>query len=165
MYRRSVSETSVTLSSNSPSCKVPVASTLRETVATVEQAISAFKDDPDYDTLRRLRPIDHLTVPDVLYKLTHHFRELEGKGLDHPHLRGMFVSMALQKIDFSLSRTGVVLRSTGIFGASRSRSAQIAKPRYLYFNRPFLIYVKKRQPDAQPFFVMWVDNAELLKSY
>jgi hypothetical protein len=77
----------------------------------------------------------------------------------------MFVSMALQKIDFSLSRTGVVLRSTGVMGASRSRSAQIAKPRYPYFNRPFLIYVKKRQPNAQPFFVMWVDNTELLKPY
>jgi prepilin-type processing-associated H-X9-DG protein len=144
--------------------RMPVASTLRETVATVEQAISAFKDDPDYDTLRRLRPIDRLTVPDVLYKLTHHFRELEDKDLGNAHLKDTFIFEALQTIDFSLSRTGVILRSAGYI-ASASRSAQIEKPRYLYFDRPFLIYVKKRQPEAQPFFVMWVDNAELLKPY
>ncbi len=28
-------------------------------------------------------------------------------------------------------------------------------------NRPFLIYIRKRGAD-RPFFVMWVDNAELL---
>ncbi len=144
--------------------RMPVAGTLRETVTSVEQAISAFKDDPDYETLRRLRPIDHLTVPDVLYKLTHHFGELEDKDLGNAHLKDAFIFEALQTIDFSLSRTGVVLRSAG-YMASASRSARIAKPRYLYFDRPFLIYVKKRQPNAQPFFVMWVDNAELLKPY
>jgi len=35
------------------------------------------------------------------------------------------------------------------------------EPKHFYFGRPFFLYLKKR--DAQhPFFVMWVDNAELL---
>lgn len=145
--------------------RMPVSGTLRETVAGVEQAIAQFKADPDYETLRRLRPIDHLMVPDVLYKLTHHFRELEGRKLGNQHLIGAVFFEALQKIDFSLSRTGVVLRSMATLGSTRSRSARTTQPRYLYFNRPFLIYVKQRRPDAQPFFVMWVDNAELLQPY
>lgn len=45
------------------------------------------------------------------------------------------------------------------------RSERIQEPRLLYFNRPFLIYARKRQPGAQPFFAMWVDNAELLRLY
>jgi len=145
--------------------RMPVSGTLRETVAGVEQAIAQFKAAPDYETLRRLRPIDHRTVPDVLYKLTHHFRELEGRKLGNQHLIGAVFFEALQKIDFSLSRTGVVLRSMATLGSTRSRSARTTQPRYLYFNRPFLIYVKQRRPDAQPFFVMWVDNAELLQPY
>ena len=146
--------------------RMPISETLRGTVAAVEQAISQFEDDPDYETLRRLRHIDRLTVPDVLYKLTHHFAELKGKYLGNSGWTpDTFIFEALQTIDFSLSRTGVVLRSTGTFGSVSSRPAQINKPRYLYFNRPFLIYVKKRQPNAQPFFVMWVDNAELLKAF
>jgi hypothetical protein len=38
-------------------------------------------------------------------------------------------------------------------------------PRYFYFNRPFLISVAKRGANARPFFVMWVDNAELMQPY
>ena len=37
--------------------------------------------------------------------------------------------------------------------------------RRFHFNRPFLIYVKKREPAAAPFFVMWVDNAELMHEF
>ncbi len=32
------------------------------------------------------------------------------------------------------------------------------------FNRPFLLYIKKRGADY-PFFVMWMDNAELLQKW
>jgi hypothetical protein len=34
-------------------------------------------------------------------------------------------------------------------------------PSHFHFDRPFLIYLKKRGA-KYPFFVMWVDNAELL---
>lgn len=38
------------------------------------------------------------------------------------------------------------------------------KPRHLRFDRPFLICVRKREPGATPFFLMWVDNAELMQA-
>lgn len=38
-------------------------------------------------------------------------------------------------------------------------------PRQMYFDRPFLIYVKKRGAEYSPFFVMWVDNAELMERF
>jgi hypothetical protein len=112
--------------------------------------------------LRQLRRTDQLIVPDVLYKLRHHFTELEDKRLGNQHWQDALIFDARQMIDFSLSRTGVILRSTGVFATTRSRRT-VKDPRHLYFNRPFLIYVKKRQPGVQPFFVMWVDNAELFK--
>jgi hypothetical protein len=34
-------------------------------------------------------------------------------------------------------------------------------PMYYLFDKPFLVYMKKRGAE-HPFFVMWVDNAELL---
>ena len=144
--------------------RMPRSETLRATIDSVEQAIARFKDDPDYETLRRLRTIDQLTVPDVLYNLIHHFTELEGRPFGNADWTGARSLLALQTIEFSLSRTGVILRSVAVFAASR-RSEQIQEPRLLYFDRPFLIYAKKRRPDAQPFFAMWVDNAELLRPY
>jgi prepilin-type processing-associated H-X9-DG protein len=148
---------------------VPRFSTLGEVMAAVEEKMAEFKHDPDYEVLRRLRPIDRLIVPDVLYKLKHHFTGLEGKGLGNRPWRdeGYLIFEAMQMIDFALSRTGVTVKSWGGIVAApfATRPRPIEEPRHLYFNKPFLAYVKKRGPDRSPFFVMWVDNAELMKEF
>ena len=61
---------------------------------------------------------------------------------------------AKQSIKFKLDRYGAMLESEAMLAAG-------AIPRYFMFDRPFLVYMKKRDCE-QPFFVMWVDNAELL---
>ena len=153
---------------------VPQQNTLGETVDNAEQKISEFTQDPNYEQVRKLqpavtgrrfgeRPAETLTVPDVLYKLTHHFAELQGKAIgNQPWLdQGYYIHKAMQMIDFTLGRTGVVLKSDAVI---------VIPPlgidtglRRFDFNRPFLIYIKKREPAASPFFVMWVDNAELMQ--
>ena len=148
--------------------RVPRRNTLGETVTAVEQKISEFKNDPYYEQRRKLQtpelsPGDILIVPDVLYKLTHHFTELQGKGLGNRQWQGYFILEARQMIDFALSRTGVTVKSWAAPVAGPA--GRPPQPRRLYFNRPFLVYVKKRMPDHSPFFVMWVDNAELMKKF
>ncbi|HNS20403.1 MAG TPA: hypothetical protein PKH24_07880 [Sedimentisphaerales bacterium] len=140
--------------------------TLHETAKVLQENVDGFKEDPDYETLHKLRPIDTLVVPDVLFKLTHHFEELLGKRFSNSRWQDHFFFEALQRIDFTLSRTGVVIKSEAFMGMTSGRgrsSAQLAKPRHLRFDRPFLICVKKRQAGATPIFVMWVDNAELMQ--
>lgn len=155
---------------------VPQQKNLGKTVAFVEQKIYEFMQDPDYEQLRKLRPAtvggrsggerpaDTLIVPEVLYKLTHHFAELEGKAIgNQPWLdQGYFIRKAILTTDFTLGRTRFVLNT----------DEQIVVPplgqpelRCFHFDRPFLIYVKKREPAASPFFVMWVDNAELMQEF
>ena len=135
----------------------------------IEQDISQFRQDPDYAELRELRPIDRLLVPDVLYKLTHHFKDLEGKFLNNPdwYRKEYFIFEARQMIHFALSRTGVILKSEALVGGGSAGIGPPRKelPRHFYFNRPFLIYVKKRGAEFSPFFVMWVDNAELMSKF
>ena len=106
-------------------------------------------------------PTDKLIVPDIIYKLTHNYSELLKKEIGNEPWIGYFIFEAKQMIDFSLSRSGVVLKSESKIGVAAAGD----EPRLLYFNRPFLIYIKKRNSDSQPFFAMWVDNAELLKKY
>ncbi len=144
---------------------MPHCNTLGEAVAEVEKNISKFKYDPDYKVLRKLRPIDTLIVPDVLYKLTHHFKELLDKFLGNKQWRKYFFFEAMQMIDFSLSRTGVILKSEARIAIATGRQHQIEEPRRLHFDRRFLIYVKKRDGSTSPFFVMWVDNAELMEEF
>ncbi len=148
--------------------RVPRRVPLGEALRTMEQDISQFKSDPHYEILRKLRPIDELIVPDVLYKLTHHFEELEGRYLANAKWRTVpyFIFEARQMVDFSLSRAGVILKSEAVIGAAGGMGPpHIEQPRYLYFDRPFLIYVKKRGAEYAPFFVMWVDNAELMSKF
>ena len=151
---------------------VPKQKNLGKTVEFVEQKISEFIQDPNYKQLRKLRPAviggrtggirpaDSLAVPDVIYKLTHHFAELEDKAIgNQPWLdQGYFIRKAMQMTDFTLGRTGIILVSDAEIVNSPTR-------RSFHFDRPFLIYIKKREPAASPFFVMWVDNAELMQEF
>jgi prepilin-type processing-associated H-X9-DG protein len=142
--------------------------TLSETLSEVQKKIYEFKKDPNHEVLHKLRPIDSLIVPDVLYKLIHHFSELEDKRFANLkwQARNYFIFEAMQMVDFSLSRTGVILKSEARLGAGAGAPPpRKEQPRHFHFDRPFLIYVKKRGPDYSPFFVMWVDNAELLEKF
>jgi hypothetical protein len=142
---------------------LPRPDTLGEATKMLQNKMAASRNDPNYQLQQQLEPEDTLIVPDVLYKLTHHFDELLGKFLGNQKWTDYFFFEALQKIDFTLSRTGVVLRSEGRVGATKAASPR--EPRHLHFDRPFLICVQKREPNATPFFLMWVDNAELMKPY
>jgi len=149
---------------------LPRQDTLRKTIDSVEQKISKFKQDPDYEKLRKfhlygfdIREPDSLIVPDILFKLTHQYSELIDKQIKNEKFFNYWFLIARQMINFSLSRTGVTLKSEGI--AAPPPPARLKFPRLMHFNRPFLIYVKKRQGGVDPFFVMWVDNAELMQEF
>jgi hypothetical protein len=142
--------------------RMPRRGTFGESVRMLRERIAAFGQNPDYETLCKLRPRDSLIAPDVLYQLTHHFDDLLGKHLGNPQRTDTFIFEAMQRIDFTLSRTGAVLKSAA---RGAVKAAVMAKPRLLHFDRPFLICVQKREPNATPFFLMWVDNAELMKPY
>jgi hypothetical protein len=129
-------------------------STLADTFEDAEKKIAARPAADAFTS--RLHPRDTLLVPNMAWKVSHHFKELEGKDKRflNPAVRGLYLDTALQTIQFRLDRSGAELAS---------ESKVFVKPGATYFNvdRPFLIYMKKR--DAKhPFFVMWVDNAELL---
>jgi hypothetical protein len=143
--------------------RMPRYNTLGEAAKALQDKIGTYKNDPNNEALRRLGPGDMLIVPDVSYKLTHHFNELLGKFLGNQEWTAYFIFDALQKIDFVLSRTGVVLKSEARVAATKK--APPRELRHLRFDRPFLICVQKREPNATPFFLMWVDNAELMQAY
>lgn len=124
--------------------------TLAETLTAVEDKIaSAVKEE-----LRGLGPNDVLLVPDTVWCISHRFTELEGRTFTNGKLKGQRIDVAQQDIQFRLDRSGAELKS-------EAKSYCKPMPTYYVFNRPFLLYMKKRGAPA-PYFVMWVDNAELL---
>ena len=105
----------------------------------------------------KLHVEDSLLVPNQQWSIQHHFLELEGhdKLLLNPSLRGLYVGTAYQDIQFKLDRTGAELASNAVVFFNNGG------PQRYHFDKPFLIVMKKRDAE-RPFFVMWVDNAELL---
>jgi len=97
--------------------------------------------------------MDVLMVPEMFWEIDHRFEELINRIVANAN-PAMPIIEARQGIKFRLDRYGAMLESEVMIAAA-------AIPRYFRFNRPFLVYMKKRDCE-QPFFAMWVDNAELL---
>jgi hypothetical protein len=105
-----------------------------------------------------LGPNDTVLVPNMHFQIQHHFRELEGrdKVFLNPALSGLYLADAIQLIHFRLDRSGVAMSSWALQAAR-------AVAKHYRFDRPFLLCLQRRGAQA-PYFVMWVDNAELLQT-
>lgn len=101
---------------------------------------------------------DILLVPDMFWRFLHHFSELEGRVMDSAPIKGQEVTVAWQEIQFRLDRSGAEL-----FSEAESHWASAGLGHYIC-DRPFLVIMKQRGQET-PFFVLWVDNAELLKAW
>lgn len=126
---------------------------LAETLDYIREKIADFKNDSENKDAIVLERLDVLIVPEMFWEIDHRFDELIGRVVANAN-PPMPIVEARQGIKFKLDRCGAMLES-------KSMLAIAAVPRYFEFNRPFLLYMKKRDSE-QPFFVMWVDNAELL---
>jgi hypothetical protein len=129
--------------------------TLHETLADVQDKMDRHSKDK---WERAFDANDTLLVPFLSCRIAHRFKELEGpdRPIQGTGLKGAYIATALQVIDFQLDPQGARVAS-GAFVEVKSRG-----PRKFHFDRPFLICLKKRGA-SRPFFVMWVDNAELLR--
>jgi len=154
---RRVKECAVDLCKDSQPYQVVVAivepkGTLGQTLEYVRRSIAEYSKSFDYEQHNgRLSGVDCLVVPEMLWKIDHRFRELIGRVIGNASLP---IVEAVQTIEFRLDRCGAVLNT-------EANVRVAALPREFLFDRPFLVYMRKRGAE-EPFFVMWVDNAELL---
>jgi len=108
-----------------------------------------------------MRSGERLLVPWMHWRIQRRFVEIEGpdKPIANPALEKCWFGHAEQLISFRLDRRGSSVESQSQLEAKKS-----APLRLFAFDRPFLIVLKKRDA-ANPFFVMWVDNAELMQKW
>jgi hypothetical protein len=130
--------------------------TLAEAIAEVDKKVPANPGDT-FDSV--IHPRDSVLIPSMHWRISHSFKELEGpdKKSLNPSLEGAYIDKAMQVTEFRIDRNGVELSS---------ESKVYVKPDDVHYqcDRPFLLLLKKRQ-GGRPFFVMWVDNAELLHKW
>ncbi|MEW6358471.1 MAG: hypothetical protein AB1696_19210 [Planctomycetota bacterium] len=98
---------------------------------------------------------DVLLVPNMHWRIAHRFSEVEGRPFSNPSLAGQRMDVALQEIEFRLDRSGAELRT-------EAKQYCMPIPVCYVGDAPFLLLIKKHGAE-RPYFVMWVDNAELLQ--
>ena len=167
--RRDVEEFALDLCKDSSPNKFVVASvphkgSLLATLRYVEEKIEEYpkktvSETGNPDAVRFCREFgirDVLLVPNMNWEIRHHFTELEGsdKKFANPGFTGYYIERAEQMIRFKLDRSGAEL-------ASEAKDYCLPMATRYVLDHSFLIYIKKRG-QKHPFFVMWVDNAELL---
>jgi hypothetical protein len=133
--------------------KVAPRSTLAETIATVKDRVTSVEPAPMPDGT-------DLLIPVLNFDILQQYSDLEGRRISSSSrkLDGKELFIAAQSIRFRLDERGAVLKSEaaggGGFGSPKKN---------LIFDKPFLILLQRKRAQ-NPYFALWVGNAELLVS-
>jgi hypothetical protein len=102
-----------------------------------------------------------LVVPVINVGVIRRYTDLESRAFQNPKWSGLDLSIASQGIRFRLDETGARLESDAYIEA---KDAALPEPRKFIFDKPFLVYLKRRSSEV-PYFALWVETAEVLEKY
>jgi len=142
---------------------LPPLETLRKTYIQVNSIYTANEEK------RHLELGDTFQIPKIDFKINHSYEELLGQHIlnDFPANsdKCYFISKAMQYINFSLNEKGAKLESMAQIDHDRGLRDPIP-PQDFIVNGPFIIYMTELFEDqmgnGKPYFMMYVDNDELL---
>ncbi len=103
-----------------------------------------------------LKKGDILKIPKFDFDIFKKYRELTGRSYGVYALAG-----AIQGIKFKLDEKGVILESYAAIVMQEKSISVPVEPKQLIFDKPFLFCLKEKN-GKYPYFVMWIDNAELM---
>ena len=136
--------------------KIKPGKNLLDTYQTVAKRINAGKRTELWEN-------ESLKIPKIDFDLSYIFPELEGKRLLNNGWEGWLIAKAVQDTRFKLDEKGAVLKSRAFFMVTKEEAPPPgnAKPRMFIFDKPYLIYLKQKI-GKYPYFVLWINNPELL---
>jgi hypothetical protein len=153
----------ISLQSKSPNDEIILAKIPpQETLLAAIQSVQARVNQGSPTKVESDEPVK---IPKCDFNIKHSFQELIGRYLKNTGWDGWFISKAEQWTRFRLNEKGIVLKSEARLGMKSCRVDEVKrKPRCFIFDRPFLIYLKQKD-GKNPYFAMWVDNAELMVKF
>jgi hypothetical protein len=105
---------------------------------------------------------DIFLIPVIKYNIEAKYKSLEGQSFITGN-RNPSIVMAYQRTGFILNENGAVVESKSIVTTTDTSFVSIEKPRpkKMIFDKPFFIMMKRKE-QPNPYFMMKVENAELL---
>jgi len=101
-----------------------------------------------------------LKIPKITIDVLHSYQEISRKFFLNKGFENYYVGRAVQMILFSLDEKGIILESSALY-EPYYLSSSFDQPRSFIFDKPFLLCLIEKGA-KYPYFVLWVDNDELL---
>lgn len=120
---------------------------------TLQESYEAIQDKVNNNKNQfKIPEKSNLKIPKIKFNILHIFQEFTGKNI-----KNKIIKNAQQEIYFSLDEAGLSLWAfTEIFFETKSTGLNIV------FNGPFILYLKNKN-EKLPYFMLYIDNDELLK--
>ena len=139
--------------------------TLKDAVKLTNDLVSQGKQEQTDTKLLWKYQIVHediFAIPTIKFNIATNYKNIEGQSFLTGDNKKHSVELAYQRTGFIFNENGAVVESEAV-AVTDSASAEpiIAHPKKMIFDRPFLIIIK-RVDKINPYFVMKVENAELL---
>ncbi len=155
-YNKESKEYIVRLISESPDdelilARVEPGKNLWDTVKKVDDTIKASSPE-------KLQNNDILQIPEIDFFIEHSYVELLSRHFTNKGFRDYFISKAMQVTKFKLDKTGATLKSKAVIVATRSIARGM---KVMVFDKPFMLILREKK-SKNPYFVVWVDNPEIL---
>jgi hypothetical protein len=71
------------------------------------------------------------------------------------------IGVAQQRTAFILDEVGAEIESVATINLETAKQGDLAQPKHMIFNKPFLVMLKSKDA-ANPYFMAWIDNTELM---
>jgi hypothetical protein len=144
---------------------LPAYNTFSEAVNYTRDRIETGKKeltDPTGRWRYEIKREDIFSIPVIKFNIDTDYKNIEGQNFKTKDKASHVVAEAYQRTGFILNENGAVIESEAI-AVTDSSVVVVAPPRpkKMIFDKPFLVIVK-RVDQKNPYFVMKVDNAELL---
>lgn len=109
-----------------------------------------------------LNEIDIFSIPSIKFNIENNYRDIEGQVFTTSN-GSRIIETAYQRTGFILNENGTVVESQAEITTTDSAGAEPIKiePKRMILNKPFFIILKRRK-NENPYFVMYVQNIELL---
>ncbi len=105
---------------------------------------------------------DIFAIPVIKFNISTHYKKLEGQTFFTKDGKSHYVESAYQRTGLILNENGAVVESQSYVTVDSSSGEPVARqPKKMIFDKPFLIIIKRVNTE-NPYFVMKVNNAELL---
>ena len=119
------------------------------------------KSNPKVSWKYSLNDIDIFSIPTIKFNIESNYNEIEGQ-IFATNNKKYHIETAYQRTGFILNENGAVVESEA-YATTDSSAAEPIKilPKKMIFDKPFFIIIKRTKSN-NPYFVMYVQNTELL---